>query len=159
MAHSPVSAAHRLLSLDIVLALLALAGGLRVLYLAAPAPALPAEAATVAHAYALGHLTSFADAGGAGVSPFGWLQLAAATMLPDAFGRSTTALAAVRETVLVVAMAGAALLWVLARRLGISAASASAHATVLRDAGLAVAQRHRNSVLHSASALGVELLA
>ncbi|MGW4214243.1 ArsR family transcriptional regulator [Lentzea sp. NPDC004789] len=47
----------------------------------------------------------------------------------------------------------------LARRLGISAASASAHATVLRDAGLAVAQRHRNSVLHTASALGVELLA
>lgn len=47
----------------------------------------------------------------------------------------------------------------LARRLGISAASASAHATVLRDAGLAVAQRHRNSVLHSASQLGVELLA
>ncbi|MDX8036435.1 helix-turn-helix domain-containing protein [Lentzea sp. BCCO 10_0856] len=46
----------------------------------------------------------------------------------------------------------------LARRLGISAASASAHATVLRDAGLAVAQRHRNSVLHTASALGVELL-
>ncbi|MET9633385.1 ArsR family transcriptional regulator [Lentzea sp. NPDC006480] len=47
----------------------------------------------------------------------------------------------------------------LARRLGISAASASAHASVLRDAGLAVAQRHRNSVLHTASALGVELLA
>ncbi|MFD4676752.1 ArsR family transcriptional regulator [Lentzea sp. NPDC058450] len=47
----------------------------------------------------------------------------------------------------------------LARRLGISAASASAHASVLRDAGLAVAQRHRNSVLHTASALGVSLLA
>ncbi|MET9231200.1 ArsR family transcriptional regulator [Lentzea sp. NPDC003310] len=47
----------------------------------------------------------------------------------------------------------------LARRLGISAASASAHASVLRDAGLAVARRHRNSVLHTASALGVALLA
>ncbi|MDX8149446.1 helix-turn-helix domain-containing protein [Lentzea sp. BCCO 10_0061] len=47
----------------------------------------------------------------------------------------------------------------LTRRLGISAASASAHASVLRDAGLAVAQRHRNSVLHTASALVVELLA
>lgn len=46
----------------------------------------------------------------------------------------------------------------LARRLGISAASASAHATVLREAGLAVTQRHRNTVLHTASRLGVELL-
>jgi len=112
--HRPVSAAHRLLSLDIVLALLALAGGLRVLYLAAPGPALPTEAATVAHVYALGNLTSFADAGGAGVSPFGWLQLAAGTMVSGAFGRSATALAAVRETVLVVSLAGAVLAWFLA---------------------------------------------
>src|SRR5690348_2055423 len=87
--------AHRLLSLDIVLALVALAGGLRVLYLAAPDPALPAEATNVAHAYALGHLTPFTDAGGAGASPFGWWQLAAASMISDAFGRSASALAAV----------------------------------------------------------------
>jgi hypothetical protein len=114
------SAAHRLLSLDIVLALLALTGGLRVLYLAAPDPALPSEAATVAHAYALGHLTSFADAGGAGVSRFGWLQLGAWTMVSDAFGRSATALAAVRETMLVAAVVTAVLLWFLARRLGLT---------------------------------------
>ena len=101
------AAAHRLLSLDIVLALLALAGGLRVLYLAAPAPVLPAEAANVAHAYALGHLTAFADAGGAGGSPFCWWQLSAYTMLSDAFGRSATALVAVREAMLVVAVLGA----------------------------------------------------
>ncbi|MGW3992880.1 glycosyl transferase [Amycolatopsis sp. NPDC004772] len=124
--HRPVPAAHRLLSLDIVLALLALAGGLRVLYLAAPEPALPTEAATVAHAYALGNLTSFADAGGAGVSPFGWLQLAAATMVSDAFGRSATALAAVRETVLVAALAIAVLTWLLARRLGLTRWAAAA---------------------------------
>src|SRR5881394_4008395 len=105
--------AHRLLSLDIVLALLALAGGLRVLYLAAPDPALPAEAANVAHAYALGHLTPFTDAGGAGVSPFGRLQLAAATMVSGGFGRSATALAAVRETTMVAAVAGVLLLWFL----------------------------------------------
>ena len=42
--------------------------------------------------------------------------------------------------------------------MSLSAASASAHATVLREAGLAVAQRHRNTVLHTASRLGVELL-
>ncbi|GLZ33595.1 transcriptional regulator [Lentzea sp. NBRC 105346] len=47
----------------------------------------------------------------------------------------------------------------LARRLNISPASASAHATVLREAGLAVTQRHRNTVLHTASRLGFELLA
>ncbi|NBH10630.1 glycosyl transferase, partial [Amycolatopsis sp. SID8362] len=120
------SAAHRLLSLDIVLALLALAGGLRVLYLAAPEPVLPAEAANVAHAYALGHLTPFADAGGAGFSPFGWWQLSAYTMVTDAFGRSATALAAVREAVLVAAVLGALLLWFLARRLGLTRWAAAA---------------------------------
>ena len=87
---TPSPAAHRLLSLDIVLALLALAGGLRVLYLAATTPALPAESANVAHAYALGHFTPFTDAGGAGVSPFGWWQLSAYTMVTDA-PESTTA--------------------------------------------------------------------
>ncbi|MEU0535946.1 glycosyl transferase [Amycolatopsis tolypomycina] len=151
MAHSPVSAAHRLLSLDIVLALLALAGGLRVLYLAAPAPALPAEAATVAHAYALGHLTSFADAGGAGVSPFGWLQLAAATMVSDAFGRSTTALAAVRETVLVAALAGAALLWVLARRLGLTRWAAAVAVLLLAASPLALGVQRLVVVEHLAA--------
>ncbi|WP_242545983.1 glycosyl transferase [Amycolatopsis sp. MtRt-6] len=151
MAHRPGSAAHRLLSLDIVLALLALAGGLRVLYLAAPAPALPAEAATVAHAYALGHLTSFADAGGAGVSPFGWLQLAAATMVPDAFGRSTTALAAVRETVLLAALAGAALLWVLARRLGLPRWAAAVAVLLLAASPLALGVQRLVVVEHLAA--------
>ncbi|HET6705956.1 hypothetical protein [Amycolatopsis sp.] len=151
MAHRPGSAAHRLLSLDIVLALLALAGGLRVLYLAAPAPALPGEAATVAHAYALGHLTSFADAGGAGVSPFGWLQLAAATMVPDAFGRSTTALAAVRETVLLAALAGAALLWVLARRLGLPRWAAASALLLLAASPLALGVQRLVVVEHLAA--------
>ncbi|WP_410614821.1 glycosyl transferase [Amycolatopsis sp. lyj-109] len=150
--HRPVSAAHRLLSLDIVLALLALAGGLRVLYLAASAPALPAEAATVAHVYALGNLTTFADAGGAGVSPFGWLQLAAATMVSDAFGRSATALAAVRETVLVAALIGTVLSWLLARRLGLTRWASAAAVLLLAASPLALGLQRLVVVEHLAVA-------
>ncbi|ADJ46783.1 glycosyl transferase [Amycolatopsis mediterranei S699] len=144
-------AAHRLLSLDIVLALLALAGGLRVLYLAAPAPALPAEAANVAHAYALGHLTPFTDAGGAGVSPFGWWQLTAYTMVSDAFGRSASALAAVRETMLVAAVLGAVLLWVLARRLGLTRWASAAAVLLVAASPLALGLQRLVVVEHLAA--------
>ncbi|WP_103342554.1 glycosyl transferase [Amycolatopsis sp. CA-126428] len=143
-------AAHRLLSLDVVLALLALAGGLRVLYLAAPAPALPAEAANVAHAYALGHLTPFTDAGGAGVSPFGWWQLTAYTMVSDAFGRSASALAAVRETMLVAAVLGAVLLWFLARRLGLTRWAAAAAVLLVAASPLALGLQRLVVVEHLA---------
>ncbi|MEV4147065.1 glycosyl transferase [Amycolatopsis sp. NPDC049691] len=157
---SEPAAAHRLLSLDTVLALLALAGGLRVLYLAAPAPALPAEAANVAHAYALGHLTAFTDAGGAGASPFGWWQLSAYTMLSDAFGRSATALAAVREAMLVVAVAGALLLWVLSRRLGLTRWAAAAAVLLLAASPLALGLQRLVVVEHLAAvwALGALVL-
>ncbi|GAA2351063.1 winged helix-turn-helix domain-containing protein [Streptomyces sp. XM4011] len=46
----------------------------------------------------------------------------------------------------------------LARRAGISAASASEHAGVLREAGLLVSVRRGNEVLHSLTPLGTELL-
>ncbi|WIY00022.1 glycosyl transferase [Amycolatopsis mongoliensis] len=147
---SEPASGHRLLSLDIVLALLALTGGLRVLYLAAPSPALPAEAANVAHAYALGHLTPFTDAGGAGVSPFGWWQLSAYTMVSDAFGRSATALAAVRETMLVAAVAGAVLLWVLARRLGLTRWASAAAVLLLAASPLALGLQRLVVVEHLA---------
>ncbi|MGI5212216.1 ArsR/SmtB family transcription factor [Plantactinospora sp. CA-290183] len=45
-----------------------------------------------------------------------------------------------------------------ARRLHISAAAASQHATVLRNAGLLVSHRDRNTVLHSLTPLGRALL-
>ncbi|MEU4526116.1 glycosyl transferase [Amycolatopsis sp. NPDC024027] len=144
-------AAHRLLSLDIVLALLALAGGLRVLYLAAPAPALPAEAANVAHAYALGHFTPFTDAGGAGVSPFGWWQLTAYTMVSDAFGRSASALAAVRETMLVAAVLGTVLLWFLARRLGLTRWASAAAVLLVAASPLALGLQRLVVVEHLAA--------
>lgn len=132
------AAARRLFSLDILLALLALTGGLRAVYLAATTPSLPAEAANVAHAYAMGHLTSFADAGAAGVSRFGWLQLAAYTMVSGAFGRADTAVTAVRETMLVAAVASAILLWMLARRLRLTRWAATAAVVLMAVSPLAL---------------------
>ncbi|WP_274558217.1 ArsR/SmtB family transcription factor [Streptomyces spiramyceticus] len=46
----------------------------------------------------------------------------------------------------------------LARRAGVSLASASQHACVLREAGLVVTLRHGNSVLHTMTPLGAALL-
>ncbi|MCX5201333.1 winged helix-turn-helix domain-containing protein [Streptomyces sp. NBC_00237] len=46
----------------------------------------------------------------------------------------------------------------LARRAGVSMASASQHAGVLREAGLVVTLRHGSAVLHSLTPLGVALL-
>jgi len=46
----------------------------------------------------------------------------------------------------------------LAQRLGISPGGASQHATVLREAGLVVSRRHRNTVRHALTSLGVDLL-
>ena len=46
----------------------------------------------------------------------------------------------------------------LARRVGISAAAASQHATILRNAGLITSNRERNMVLHSLTPLGVSVL-
>jgi len=46
----------------------------------------------------------------------------------------------------------------LARRVGVSAATASQHATILREAGLISTQRHGPSVLHIVTALGSAVL-
>ncbi|MEV4757492.1 winged helix-turn-helix domain-containing protein [Micromonospora sp. NPDC049559] len=46
----------------------------------------------------------------------------------------------------------------IARRLHISPAAASQHATVLRNAGLLVSQRERNTVLHTLTRLGQDML-
>jgi DNA-binding transcriptional ArsR family regulator len=46
----------------------------------------------------------------------------------------------------------------LARRVGISPATASHHATVLREAGLVDSQRQGNQVVHRLSPTGAELL-
>ncbi|WP_351234741.1 winged helix-turn-helix domain-containing protein [Streptomyces sp. NPDC002133] len=46
----------------------------------------------------------------------------------------------------------------LAAHVGIAPSSASEHATILREAGLLLSIRHRNSVLHSLTSLGLALL-
>lgn len=46
----------------------------------------------------------------------------------------------------------------LAQRIGISPGGASQHATVLREAGLVVSHRHRNTVRHTLTGLGAGLL-
>jgi DNA-binding transcriptional ArsR family regulator len=46
----------------------------------------------------------------------------------------------------------------LARRVGVSAASASQHAAVLRDAGLITSHRDRNRMLHRVTRLGLAML-
>ncbi|MGW4774261.1 ArsR/SmtB family transcription factor [Nocardia sp. NPDC004278] len=46
----------------------------------------------------------------------------------------------------------------LARRLGVSPATASEHATILREAGLIESWRHRNAMRHQATTLGIALL-
>jgi DNA-binding transcriptional ArsR family regulator len=46
----------------------------------------------------------------------------------------------------------------LARRVGISAAAASQHATVLRNAGLITSHRDRNTMLHTVTSLGFAIL-
>jgi DNA-binding transcriptional ArsR family regulator len=46
----------------------------------------------------------------------------------------------------------------LARRLRISPGGASQHATVLREAGLVTSRRQRNTVRHSITKLGLDLL-
>lgn len=64
----------------------------------------------------------------------------------------TTRAAALRE------IAGGRTTSELARQLGISPGGASQHATVLREAGLVVSHRHRNTVRHTLTRLGTELL-
>lgn len=46
----------------------------------------------------------------------------------------------------------------LARRLGVSPATASEHASILREAGLIESWRHRNTMRHQATTLGIALL-
>ena len=46
----------------------------------------------------------------------------------------------------------------LARRIGISPATASHHATILREAGLVASERQGNQVLHQLSPAGADLL-
>jgi hypothetical protein len=73
-----------------------------------------AQAWAVQHWGTLAHYTYWYDH-----PPLGWLLLAAWTAATGAFGRAANAIAAGRELMLVLQLASAALLYVLARRLGL----------------------------------------
>lgn len=79
-----------------------------------------AQAWAVQHWRTLGHYTYWYDH-----PPLGWLLLAAWTSLTGAFGRATTAVAASREFMLAVQLLSAALLYGVARRLGLRRAAAA----------------------------------
>ncbi|HEU4400012.1 MAG TPA: glycosyltransferase family 39 protein [Actinomycetota bacterium] len=79
-----------------------------------------AQAWAVQHWRTLGHYTYWYDH-----PPLGWLLIAAWTAATGAFGRAASAVAAGRELMLVLQLASAALLFVLARRLGLRRTAAA----------------------------------
>lgn len=70
--------------------------------------------------------------------PLGWIQIAGWTWLTGAFDRAPNAVAAGREVALVAAVVTAGLLYVLARRLGVSRAGSAAAVLLLALSPLAV---------------------
>ncbi|KQX81015.1 winged helix-turn-helix domain-containing protein [Streptomyces clavifer] len=89
------------------------------------------------------------------------LQEPAAPCLDAAWGGQEKALAALigqaRAAVLRTTASGATT-GEIARAIGVSASSASRHATVLRDAGLVTSSRHGASVLHTLTPVGASVL-
>jgi hypothetical protein len=79
-----------------------------------------AQAWAVQHWHTLGHYTYWYDH-----PPLGWLLLAAWTSLTGAFDRAATAIAAGREFMLALQLVSAALLYGVARRLGLRRAAAA----------------------------------
>ncbi|MFD1714064.1 glycosyltransferase family 39 protein [Amnibacterium flavum] len=78
--------------------------------------------------------------------PLGWLQLALYGQATFAFDRYDVAVIAMREAMLVAMVVSAALLWLLARKVGLSRAAASAAALLFAVSPLAV-QFHRTVYL------------
>lgn len=71
--------------------------------------------------------------------PLGWIQIAAWTWLTDGFDRGTSAIAVGRELMLVVQLVSTTLVFVLARRLGLSRVTAAVAAGAFALSPLAVA--------------------
>jgi hypothetical protein len=112
-------------------------GVLRLVHLAAGKPLLDVEASPVAHVFALSQGQSVPGYRGVGASPLGSIQLAGYTFLTRAFERHPP-ITAVREAVVAASIAGAALLWILARRLGMPRWAATSAVILLAVSPLAV---------------------
>lgn len=128
---------RRLESVNVLLALLALTGGLRLVHLASNKPALGSESLPVARVFALSQLQSYPGVTTGAASPFGWAQLAAYDLLTRAFDRQSP-LNAVREAAVVAAVGTAIGLWILARRVGLPSWAATGAVVVLAVSPLAI---------------------
>ena len=100
-----------------------------------------AQAWAVQHLGELTHYTYWYDH-----PPVGWLQIAAYTSLTGAFSRYDIAVLAAREAMLAFTLVAVVLLWLLARRLGLSRPAAAAASLVFAVSPLAV-QFHRTVYL------------
>lgn len=125
-------------SIPVVACLLSLTAVLRLINVAGSPIRLDDEGTYVAQAFAmaawgeLAHYTYWYDH-----PPVGWLQLAAwMTLTGPGFG--SNAVVAGRYLMVVVAVVGAGLLWLLARRIGLSRWSAAAAVTILAVSPLAI---------------------
>ncbi|MFJ4175736.1 ArnT family glycosyltransferase [Microbacterium sp. NPDC089696] len=100
-----------------------------------------AQAWAVTHLGELAHYTYWYDH-----PPLGWLQIAGYTQLTGAFARWDIAVLAGREAVLVASLIAVVLLWMLARRLGMSRPAAAITGLVFALSPLAL-QFHRTVYL------------
>lgn len=100
-----------------------------------------AQAWAVTHLGELAHYTYWYDH-----PPLGWLQIAGYTQLTGAFERWDISVLAGREAVLVASLIAVALLWALARRLGMSRGAAAATGLIFALSPLAL-QFHRTVYL------------
>ncbi|HET6728581.1 MAG TPA: hypothetical protein VFG96_04130, partial [Jiangellaceae bacterium] len=132
----------------LIAAVLVSAGGvLHALNMASAPQRLGEEGSVVNRAWTLEHLGSFAPPTyWFEHPPLGWLQLSAWTWVSSAFERAPTAVAAGREAMLVAHLVSAVLLWLLARRLGLTRWAAALALVVFGLSPLAV-QFHRQVFL------------
>lgn len=80
--------------------------------------------------------------------PVGWLQIAASIGLTGGYDRQGVAVVAAREAMVVFLLAGVALVWAIARRIGMARAAATAAALIFALSPLAV-QVHRSVSLEN----------
>jgi 4-amino-4-deoxy-L-arabinose transferase-like glycosyltransferase len=138
---------HHGASLLWLLPVLAVAAVVQSLNMAGSPQRIDDEGTYVAQAWAvqnlgeLAHYTYWYDH-----PPVGWLQISAYTALTGAFSRYSIAVLAGREAMVFFTVVAVALLWALARRIGLSRAAASAAALVFAVSPLAV-QFHRTVYL------------
>jgi hypothetical protein len=103
-------------------------------------PAQPTESHHVAQIYSVAELGRLLDPVTAS-APLAWLQIGGYTAFTDAFARHATALAAVRESMIVAAGATALLIWLFARRMALSRWTAAAAVIIVALSPMAMSMQ------------------